>query len=115
MTEQESTPRRRMAFFVDATMHTPNGYVPAVVYEGESGYYPMIGQGELSEPWYWGHDLTKAEQLADEANAKLGLSPEEAKAIIHSSITTQIREDAVRQRVEERWEDIRRGRPRMPH
>ena len=33
-----------MAFFVDETMHTPNGYVPAVVFEDESGYYPLIGK-----------------------------------------------------------------------
>ena len=102
--------RKRRVMFVDETMHTPNGYVPAVVTEGESGYNLMLGSGELAEPWYWGHDIGVAKGFADQANTKMGISPAEADRIVAESIGLQIQEDAVRDRHKERWERIRTGR-----
>jgi hypothetical protein len=59
----------------------------------------MTGRGEFSEPWYWGTDYDKAVAICEQANRDtFGLSPEEAKEVVDSSITASIREDAVRER-----------------
>lgn len=62
------------------------GYVPVMVIEGQSGYYPMRGNGTGAQPWYWGHDLAKARAICAAANARLGLSAEDVEAIVLSSM-----------------------------
>lgn len=101
---------KRHAFYVDETMYTPNGYVPALVTEDEPGYSPMIGTGEHARPWYWGTDIATARDLVREANEKLGLSETDARKIVESSIGAQIRDDAKDQEAQERWDRIRKGR-----
>lgn len=103
--------RPRRAFYVDETMWTPNGYVPALVTEGEPGYGLMLGNGEFAAPWYWGTDIAVAKEVARKANADLGLSETDVADILTSSITAQIRADAEEQAKDERWEALRKGRP----
>lgn len=76
------------------------GYVPSVVTEGEAGHSPLTGQGELSEPWYWGHNFVKAKEMAAEMNAKLGLTPEDVHAIFESSITASFHQDTVQREID---------------
>lgn len=106
-----SETKGRMAFYVNEYMHTPHGYVPAIVFENDPGYYPMMGKGEFSQPWYWGHDIAKAKQIAVEANAKLGLTETEADQIVFSSMAASLREDSKREAAAERWDRIKRGLP----
>lgn len=79
-----STPRT--CFYVDESMHTPNGYVPAIVTEGEPGYQPLIGRDESAEPWYWGNDINTARRLCEEANHQQGISADAAREIVRSSM-----------------------------
>lgn len=63
------------------------GYVPAVVIKGESGFYPLTGDpAQLQLPWVWGKTLAEAQAIADQYNAKRGLSALEVAAIITSSM-----------------------------
>jgi len=61
-------------------------YVPSVVVENEAGHSPMLGRGEFSVPWRWGSDYDKAKEIAAQANEAIGISPEDASAIVASSI-----------------------------
>lgn len=79
--------RKRTAYFVDETMKTPDGYIPSVVTEGEPGHVPLKGNGDHSSPWYWGHDIAKAKEIAAKANADLGLTPEDVLEIVLSSMS----------------------------
>ncbi len=76
----------RICLFVDATMLHEGGYVPSVVREGESGHYPLTGAGVGASPWYWGHDLEKAKKIAADYNAQMGLSEDDARDIVLSSM-----------------------------
>lgn len=111
MSESKS---KRYAFFVDETMKTPQGYIPALVTEDEAGFSPMIGNGEFSSPWYWGTDIETARRICAEANAERGISEVEARKIVESSIAAQIREDAEKQAAEDRYHAIKRGRRFQP-
>jgi hypothetical protein len=63
------------------------GYVPAVVYEDQPGYYPLTGKGEGATAWVWGKTLAQAEEMAEVWNwEKLHLNDKEVQAIIDSSI-----------------------------
>lgn len=91
MSEHEIPPgqrpgwRGRSCVFVDETMMTPHGIVPSVVYENEPGHWPLSGKGAGSAPWYWG-DLATARKIAADYNAKLGLSEDDARDIVLSSM-----------------------------
>jgi hypothetical protein len=89
------TPARRYCFFIPASQFDEHGYIPSVVTEGEPGHTPLRGTGEAARPrpWSWGQTLAEAEQAAAEANARLGLSPEEVAEIILSSVAAQHREE----------------------
>lgn len=108
--EHEEAPRPpRTAFYVDESMYTPNGYIPSLVTEGEPGHSPMIGSGELSEPWYWGQDIDTAKRIAAKANADKGLSEQDVEDIIHSSIVASVQQDGRRAAAEERLQQLKRG------
>ncbi len=62
------------------------GYVPCVVVEGESGHYPMRGNGQQSQPWYWGTEYAAAAHIAERENNKMGISSERATDIVMSSM-----------------------------
>ncbi len=53
-------------------------YVPCIVVEGETGYY-------LTD-WLWGNDFEVAKELADEYNAKLGLTPDDVFVLVAQSM-----------------------------
>lgn len=113
MAEQDTSTQKthRFAFFIDITMRTPKGYIPSLVEEDEPGHWPMIGRGELAEPWYWGHDIARAKQICVEANAKLGLTPAEANEIVISSMAASNREAARQEKLATRLDRLRRGLP----
>lgn len=93
---------RKCVVVLDSQYVDGRGFVPSVVVEGEAGHHPLTGQGELSEPWYWGHDIAKARKLAADLNAKLGLTEDDAHAIFESSIVASFREDGARERVDQK-------------
>lgn len=71
-------------FYVDDTMHEESGFRPSIVVEGTPGHFPN-GGGD-TEPWYWGHDLARAQQIAHEKNAAMGVTPEDEDRILMSSM-----------------------------
>lgn len=75
----------RQAIVVLETSLTEHGYVPSVVTENVAGHSPLTGQGECAQPWYWGHDLAKAKEIASDYNTRLGLTPEDVRDIVASS------------------------------
>lgn len=80
----------RTCLYVDESMLTPRGYIPVLVTEGEPGYRPLSGRGELAEPWLWGHDINDARRLCAETNRELGIDTAAARAIVDTAITRQI-------------------------
>ena len=77
---------QRQCLYVDESMLQEEGYVPSMVTEGEPGYAPLAGNGPFARPWFFGQDIETARRLVDEANAKLGITPEEAHDIVMSSM-----------------------------
>jgi hypothetical protein len=66
------TPRH--CFYVCEAAHTSAGYVATLVTDGRPGCEPMSEGNRPDDPWCWGPDLTRARQIADEANHHLGLT-----------------------------------------
>lgn len=62
------------------------GYVPSLVRRNEAGHYPMLGKGPCARPWVWGKTLSEAREVCADANAKRGVSPQEADEIVMSSM-----------------------------
>lgn len=83
----------RMCYFIpDDAYVEGRGYRAAIVTEGEPGYrltgtWPNDGTGVM--PYFWGHDLEKAQVIAAEQNAALGLSKRDVNVIILSSMGAQ--------------------------
>ena len=70
---------RKYAFVIPATGYDEKrGYQVGIAVEGERGYNVT--------DWYWGHDYKVACELADERNAKMGLTKEQAEDIIISTM-----------------------------
>ena len=83
---------KRWAYVIVVEQTDKEGnYIPCIAVENESGYYPMTGRGAHSAPWKWGKDYETACQIAEEMNAKMGLSEEEAYKIVVSSMFTKQR------------------------
>lgn len=82
---------KRIVVFVNEQCLEEEGYRPRMVVEGESGYR-MQGDDDWKtnpmsrKPWFWGHDLALAQKVADDQNARMGLTPEEAARIITASM-----------------------------
>jgi hypothetical protein len=91
----------RRCFIVLLEQRNERGFIPSVVTEGEPGHSPMIGNGEFSQPWYWGTEFDQALEVCAAANADLGLSPEDVDEITNSSIAAQLRADGARDRFEQ--------------
>jgi hypothetical protein len=69
---------KRMAFHILETQVNSKGeYNALIAVEGERGYFKT--------DWYWSTDIKLARECADERNARLGLSKEEAAKIVCSS------------------------------
>lgn len=71
--------------WVFETSETDGGYIPSIVYGGVSGHYPLSGRGEHASPWVWGPTIQQARLTANEYNERLGISPEQAVAILMST------------------------------
>lgn len=71
---------------------TEKGYTPSKVYENVAGFYPLMGNGECSEPWVWGKTLEQAQKICDQRNESIGVSVEERKRIVSASLLVSIRE-----------------------
>lgn len=65
---------------------TYGGYVPSLVKENEPGHSPLLGRGEHSRPWIWGHTLVEAEKTCESVNAGNGLDQKAVDEIIASSV-----------------------------
>lgn len=66
---------QKECYFVMQTQINSQGeYRALIAKEGEKGYYVT--------DWFWGKDFKIAEQLADQKNARLGISKKEANKII---------------------------------
>lgn len=65
----------RLAIFIQETVKSTDGqYIPCIAVEGEKGFYKT--------DWKWGWDKVKAEEWANERNARVGLSPEDVLKIV---------------------------------
>jgi len=87
----EETKKRRCYYILPAQdPEVYGGYVPSLVTENEAGHAPLIGDGDpLSQPWVWGKTLDEAEAFAAEKNTRKGLSEEDVRNIIASSLRAQ--------------------------
>lgn len=77
---------KRYCFWIPTAPHDQNGYVPAMIVEGQPGYNLMLGSGETAAPGYWGETREEALMIAAEANIRLGLSDQDVADIIASSL-----------------------------
>jgi hypothetical protein len=99
-TNDHNNPKRRCVRIL-LGQHVPGrGYVPSMVTEGEAGHSPLVGSGELSEPWYWGDDYDSACKIAADFNRRLGLSDDDVETIVASSITAQFHAEASQREVD---------------
>ena len=87
-----------MCYHIDI-MQDPDkhgGYVPSVVYPDKAGHYPLEGNGSMSQPWIWGDTLDEARLICAGMNkTRLGLTNEEAQAIVDKSVLLSIRKDGL--------------------
>ena len=106
MTKAEEIKERRREAKLDELMatrrwcyHIPkeagfvegHGWRVSIVIEGVEGHYPTgdleFGKPHHKEPWFWGDTYEDAEQVAAEANMKLGYSESDIVKIITSSFS----------------------------
>ena len=72
-------PKVRMAYFIlESQMDEKGNYRALIAVEGESGYYMT--------DWFWGDNLETAEQIARSKNEAMGVSPEDARLIVLSTM-----------------------------
>lgn len=77
---------KRQCMYVDETMATEGGFIPALVTEDEPGYAPMSGNGDFASPWVWGPTIQDAKRQCDDYNEKLGITRSDAAEIVLSSM-----------------------------
>jgi hypothetical protein len=75
-------------FFIPAKPWEDTGkWVPSWVTRDQPGHTPFAGNpAKLQQPWFWGRTYLEAQETASRENAKLGISPAQAAAIILSSV-----------------------------
>lgn len=97
----------RRCWMISARMRTERGFIPSLVIEHQPGYTPSVGIGDFAEPWYWGTDWDKACAVCDQANLDdFGLEPDDAAAIVGSSIAASIKQDAAKEQMAQRLRDL---------
>lgn len=77
---------RDYCYFIPPQTPDRKGFIPACVIENVEGYRMMSGNGEFSEPWYWGKTEVEANRVCDEMNAKRGITKERQQEIITSTM-----------------------------
>jgi len=74
---------RRKAYFVMDTIRNSTGeIIPCIAVEGVAGYYQT--------DWTWGKSLSQAEKIAVQMNERLGVSVQDADAIVLSTMKNVI-------------------------
>lgn len=74
-------------FFIPARPWKDTGrWVPSWARRNEPGHTPFAGNGTCAEPWFWGWSYQEAQETATRENAKLGISPAQAAAIVLSAV-----------------------------
>jgi hypothetical protein len=74
-------------FTVIESEQDADGYVPCVVFEGENGYVPAARAGEnVFAPPSWGPCLEEARAWCQTANARLGISVEQAERLVAAAL-----------------------------
>ena len=63
---------------VDEEKDDDGNYVPVIIVENNPGY--------ITTDYNWGKDLTKAQEIADDMNRKIGITPKEAVRLIFTSM-----------------------------
>jgi len=80
-------PATRECYVILESEQDENGYIPSLVRENESGYFPMVGKDELATPWYWGKTKKRAIEVCKRYNQQhFGISQTTADRIIASSM-----------------------------
>lgn len=75
---------KRMAIIiVDDQKNEKGEYIPCIVKKGEQGFWIT--------DWHWGKDRGVAQKLADDYNAKLGLSKEEVMQLTLESMRDEVK------------------------
>ena len=88
---------KRYCVYVPETAYVEGkGFIPSVVREDEAGHTPLMGRGELAQPWFWGPTIEDAQRQADEYNTALGLTEEDVVEIVTSSMRAENINDARR-------------------
>lgn len=77
----------RKCFYIPVEQFDSAGYIPSLVTEGQSGHAPLAGNGAHAEPWHWGKTYEDACKIAEQENARLGVSPADAVEIVLSSMS----------------------------
>ena len=63
------------------------GYVPSLIFENDPGHYPMRGNGDDAEPWYWGKTFSRALEVCERVNReRFNITPKQADKILQSSM-----------------------------
>ena len=70
---------KRFVYYIPADAYDEKrGYRVSVVFENVRGHFPT--------DWYWGHDYQKAKATAQEMNAEMGYTKDEAYDVVGSSM-----------------------------
>ena len=90
---------KRTVVWVDETCQVKGhgGYRVSVVTEGESGHqptgtWPYEGKPGQTMPWFWGPTIDQAREQCAEYNERMGVSREDAFAIVTASMSKQLHE-----------------------
>lgn len=81
----ETTPRTCFYIPPDAFVEG-KGFIPSIVTENEPGHAPLVGSGDLAQPWYWGLTYEEANAFAAGENERRGLTADDVTEIIASSM-----------------------------
>lgn len=85
--EGDASVTGRYCYYLTPTMLTADGYLPIIVIEGVPGSTPPSGDAATAQPSWWGDDLAVAKLRVEEANARLGITPQDARNIVLSSMS----------------------------
>ena len=78
---------RHCFVILESQFEADRGYIPSLIFENESGHYPMRGRDELSTPWYWGKTFSRATEVCERVNReRFNITPKQAEKILISSM-----------------------------
>jgi hypothetical protein len=84
-TDPTAAPAPRTCFYIGGRFDE-RGYIPSLVTENEPGHDPLKGRGACAEAWHWGATYKEARAHCEAVNAQRGISPQDALAIVFSSM-----------------------------